>query len=57
VQHNLVLILADGRSVHRRVLVGFGDRLTLDAYFLVRDRDGLGDLLGDGARHPRLFNG
>ena len=47
VQHDLVLLLGDGRAVQRVVAVGVGDRLTLDPDLLVLNRDGLGDHLGD----------
>src|SRR4051794_17563713 len=47
VQRDLVLLLGDGRTVQRRVAVGVGDRLALEADLLAPDRHGLGDLVLD----------
>jgi hypothetical protein len=47
VQRDLVLFLADVSAGGGLADVGLGDRLTLDADFLVADRDGRGDVLGD----------
>src|SRR4051794_37132744 len=47
VQRDLVLLLGDGRTVQRRVAVGFGDRLALDADLLAPHRHGLGHLVLD----------
>jgi hypothetical protein len=47
VQGDLVLFFGDVRTGQRVAAVGVGDGLALEADFLVADRHGLGDLLGD----------
>jgi len=47
VQHDLVLLLGEGRAVHRVAGVGVRDRLALDPDLLALDRDGRLDVLGD----------
>src|SRR5512135_2219708 len=52
VQRDLLLLLADVTAGGRLAAVGAGDRLPLEADFLVADRDGLGDGLGDDVLAP-----
>ena len=70
VEHDLVLLLGDGRTGGRVADVGVADRLALDAHLLSLHGNGLLDLLGDdvlaqprasaltlGLTHPQLLFG